>query len=274
METETIRVAGKELEIRRIAGERSKSPAIVFLHEGLGSIALWRDFPDRLCARTGFAGAVYSRYGNGFSQPLDEPRDVEYMHREALEALPELLDKLELERPVLFGHSDGASIALIFAAAHPESVASLVLEAPHVFVEPLSVQSIAAIGAEFRAGSLRERMSRYHRDVDRTFSGWNDIWLAPAFLEWDITAMLPAVVAPALCIQGEEDEYGTLAQIAAIADGSRGPVDRLVLSQCGHAPHRDRAQYVESAAAEWLLALNTPDAVGSVRPTASRSEKR
>ncbi len=270
MENGTIRIAGRNLEIRRIAGKRSQAPAIVFLHEGLGSIALWRDFPDRLCAKSGFPGVVYSRYGNGFSETLEEHRAIEYMHREALDALPELVEKLALHRPIFFGHSDGASIAAIFAAAYPEQVSALVLEAPHVFVEALSVQSIAAIGERFRNSSLRERMARYHRDVDRTFFGWNDIWLAPAFLEWDITAMLPAIKAPALCIQGSDDEYGTLAQIDMIAKESGGPVDRLVLSGCGHSPHRDRADYVESAAAEWIA--STSGGPGSARPTASHSE--
>ncbi len=158
-----------------------------------------------------------------------------------------------VERPILFGHSDGASIALIFAGTFPERVRALALEAPHVFVEAISVRSIAEIGQEFRSGQLRERMMRYHADVDRTFFGWNDVWLSPQFADWNITASLATLRSPALCIQGSGDEYGTLAQLDAIATASPSPVDRLILSGCGHSPHRDRAQLVVSASADWIL---------------------
>lgn len=272
MNSETLRIAGKSLEFRRIEGA-IREPAIVFLHEGLGSIALWKDFPDRVCARTGCPGVVYSRYGNGFSEVLQGPRDARYMHSEALDALPELLAALDLHRPVLYGHSDGASIALIFAAAYPESVSALVLEAPHVFVEPLSINSISEIGKVFSEGMLRERMSRYHADVDRTFFGWNDIWLSDQFRDWNITALLPKINAPMLCVQGVNDEYGTPAQIDAIADGVRGSVDRLILDRCGHSPHRDRAAYVEAAAAQWIReAISTKGVPDSAQPTANRLE--
>ena len=245
----------------------------MFLHEGLGSVALWRDFPDRVCARTGRRGLIYSRYGNGFSDVLEDPRNVQYMHAEALEVLPELLEAFGLSRPILFGHSDGASIAIIYAAAHPSSVSGLILEAPHVFVEPLSVQSISEIGETYELGKLRERMARYHKDADRTFFGWNDIWLSQEFRDWDITSYLPRITAPALCIQGKDDEYGTLAQIDAIAGNVSSTIDRLILDGCGHSPHRDRGGYVERAAADWIREeLSTPDALGSVRPTENRSE--
>ena len=271
-EAQTIRVAGRSIEFRLIGGDES-APAIVFLHEGLGSVGLLRDFPDRVCACTGCPGFVYSRHGNGFSDVLESARDVQYMHAEALDVLPELLNVFSLTRPVLFGHSDGASIALIFAAMHPSSVSGLVLEAPHVFVEPISVQSISEIGVTYRQGELRERMVRYHKDVDRTFFGWNDIWLSPEFREWNITSLLPQIAAPALCIQGKDDEYGTLAQIDAIAKNASSSVDRLILDRCGHSPHRDRAGYVERAAAEWICEeLSTRDVLDSARPTVNRSE--
>ena len=245
----------------------------MFLHEGLGSVALWRDFPDRVCARAGRRGLIYSRHGNGFSDVLENPRNVQYMHAEALEVLPELLEAFGLSRPILFGHSDGASIAIICAATHPSAVSGLILEAPHVFVEPFSVQSISEIGETYELGKLRERMARYHKDVDRTFFGWNDIWLSPEFRDWDITSYLPRITAPVLCIQGKDDEYGTLAQIDAIAGNVPSTVDRLILDGCGHSPHRDRAGYVERAAADWIREeLSTPDALGSVRPTENRSE--
>lgn len=225
----------------------------MFLHEGLGSLGLWRDFPDRLCASIGYAGLVYSRYGNGYSSVLEERRDVTYMHDEARIALPRLLDELDIASPVLYGQSDGASIALIFAAQYPGRARALVLEAPHAFVEALSIQSIAAIGETFRSGALRERMRKHHADVERTFFGWNDIWLDPKFASWRITELLPSIVAPALCIQGKDDEYGTLAQIDTIARSNGGRVDRVVLDACRHAPHRERPQFVAGMSARWLV---------------------
>lgn len=215
---------------------------------------------------------MYSRYGNGFSDVLDEARDTYYMHDEGLAVLPALLDRFEIERPILVGHSDGASIAILYAGAHPENVAGLVLEAPHVFVEDLSVRSIAEIGRSFVASDLRGRMAKYHADVDSTFRGWNDIWLHPAFRSWTIESSLPQISAPALCIQGEDDEYGTLAQLDAIARGSGGSVDRLVLAACGHAPHRDRPAVVLAAIAGWLA--STVDVLDSVPRRARRSERR
>ena len=189
------------------------------------------------------------------------------MHEEARDALPHLLDALDIERAVFFGQSDGASIALIFASLYPERASALILEAPHVFVEPCSIQSIAAIGETFRSSTLRGRMRKHHADVDRTFFGWNDIWLHPDFRSWCITELLPRIVAPALCIQGTEDEYGTLAQLEAIARSSGGRVDRVVLDGCGHAPHRDRPEFVTGFSARWLLELdlNTRDGLDSVR---------
>jgi pimeloyl-ACP methyl ester carboxylesterase len=247
-----VRIAGHTLEIVHTRATRAGAPTLVFLHEGLGSVALWRDFPARLAARTGFGTLVYSRYGNGFSDVLDAPRDVTYMHDEALVVLPELLAELQIERPVLFGHSDGASIALIYAGAFPENVAALIVEAPHVVVEDLSVASIAAIGEAFRTTALREKMSRYHADVDATFFGWNDIWLSPAFRSWSIVDRLETISAPAFAIQGAGDEYGTLEQLELLAAHSGGVTDRLVLAGCGHAPHRERTGLVEQFTAAWL----------------------
>ncbi len=171
LEHASIVVEGRRLEFRTIEGAIG-APTIVFLHEGLGSADLWRGFPDGLCARLGYGGLVYSRYGNGFSQPLERARTPEYMHEEARIALPGLLDALEIQRAILFGHSDGASIALIFAAAQPERASALVAEAPHVFVESISIESIGSLGTTYREGALRERMRPHHADVDRTFFGW------------------------------------------------------------------------------------------------------
>lgn len=184
---------------------------------------------------------------------LLEPRTIEYMHHEALVVLPELLATTNVERPILVGHSDGASIALIYAAAFPDRVRALVLEAPHVVVEDISVASIAAIGEAYRTTPLREKMAPYHTDVDATFYGWNDIWLAPEFRSWSIVEMLPSIVAPALALQGVDDEYGSLSQLDLLSDASGGSTDRLILANCGHAPHRDRSAFVEDALAQWIL---------------------
>ena len=235
-----LTIGGRELELLWIPGEAEDVPPMVFLHEGLGSVRLWKDVPRRLVEATGASALVYSRYGNGYSAVLEEPRAPAYMHDEALMVLPELLDRLEIREPVLVGHSDGASIAIIHAAEHP--VSALVLEAPHVFVEDLSVRSIAAIREPYVHGGLRERLGRHHADVDKTFYGWNEVWLSPAFRDWNIEEYAARVGAPTLLLQGADDEYGTRAQLEAIRRLSPGAVDELLLADCGHAPHRDRPE--------------------------------
>lgn len=249
---ERIEIDERELEFVRIPARRRGLPVLVFLHEGLGSLALWRGFPAALAERTGCGAIVYSRYGNGYSTALREPRPPSYMHEEALATLPRLLEATDVEDAVLFGQSDGGSIALVFAAEHPRVVRALVLEAPHLYVEELSVRSIAAIRTEYETTGLRARMARYHADVDRTFYGWNDIWLAPEFREWNVESYAARVRAPVLAVQGLDDEYGTPAQIDALARRTPASVDRLLLARCGHSPHRDRAALVESATAAWL----------------------
>jgi len=241
-----LRVDGVELETEEIAGAE---PALVFLHEGLGSVALWRDFPARLAAATGRRALIYSRAGHGFSDLPDADRTPRFMHDEALDVLPELLRTAGIERPVLVGHSDGGSIALIHASAHP--VSGLVLLAPHVFVEDLSVASIQEARITFETTDLGERMARYHRDAERTFRLWNDIWLAPEFRSWNIEDVLGDVSAPTLLIQGANDQYGTLAQIEAIERGVQGRVQRAVLD-CRHAPHLEAPDETLAAAAAFL----------------------
>jgi pimeloyl-ACP methyl ester carboxylesterase len=241
-----LNVAGVKLETEEIAGAE---PALVFLHEGLGSVALWRDFPARLAAATGRRALIYSRAGHGFSDLPDGDRTPRFMHEEALDVLPELLRVAGIERPVLVGHSDGGSIALIHASAHP--VSGLVLLAPHVFVEELSVASIQEARTTFETTDLGERMGRYHRDAERTFRLWNDIWLAHEFRSWNIEDVLSGVSAPTLLIQGANDQYGTLAQIEAIERGVRGPVQRAVLD-CRHAPHVEAPDDTLAAAAAFL----------------------
>jgi pimeloyl-ACP methyl ester carboxylesterase len=251
MRTEQVAVAGVTLETIVVEGAR-EAPALVFLHEGLGSAALWRDFPLRLHDATGATAVIYSRAGNGFSSVLERPREPSYMHDEARIVLPALLRALEIERPVLVGHSDGASIALIYAGEYPGAVRGVAAIAPHVFVEDVSIASIAAIGVRYRDDAeLRARMARHHADVDRTFFGWNDAWLSPRFRSWNIESFIGAIEAPVLCVQGTADEYGTLAQIDAIARRASRSVDRVVLGGCGHAPQRERPQTVAAAATAW-----------------------
>ncbi|TAM86629.1 alpha/beta hydrolase [bacterium] len=240
---------------------------MVFLHEGLGSVRLWRDVPRRLAEATGACALVYSRYGNGYSAVLEEPRAPEYMHDEALVVLPALLDRLGIRKPVLVGHSDGASIAIIYAAEHP--VSALVLEAPHVFVEDASVRSIAAIREPYANGGLRERLGRHHADVDKTFYGWNDIWLSPAFHDWNIEEYAARVSAPTLLLQGVDDEYGTRAQLEAVRRASAGAVDELLLAGCGHAPHRDRPDLAIPAMAAFIRSRFTGPAERTSRTAAS-----
>jgi pimeloyl-ACP methyl ester carboxylesterase len=254
MQREFVTAGGHRLEYQRIDG-RADAPCLVFLHEGLGSVALWRDFPAKLAQAAGAPAVVYSRHGYGASDRLTAPRDVDYMHREALDTLPALRAALGLGEVILIGHSDGASIALIHAGSGRWPVRALILEAPHVFVEDVSVESIAAARTAYAATDLRRRLERYHGDVDGAFRGWNDIWLAPAFRRWNIEEHLPGVRTPVLAIQGADDEYGTLAQIEAIARGVAGPFERLVLANCRHSPHRDQEEAVLAAMTGFIARL-------------------
>jgi pimeloyl-ACP methyl ester carboxylesterase len=248
-----VEVDGARLEVRRWPGAEAGAP-LVLLHEGLGSVSTWRDFPAALANRTQSTVVAYSRAGYGGSTVVTTPRDTAYMHHEAAVVLPELLERLGIERPILFGHSDGASIALIFAGRYPDGVAALVLEAPHVFVEDVTVASIARIGAAYAEDPrLRSSLERHHADADATFNGWNRIWLDPAFRTWSIENELDAIRAPALVIQGRDDEYGTFAQVDAIA-AHLPSVEVASLERCGHAPHRDARETVLERVASFLSA--------------------
>jgi pimeloyl-ACP methyl ester carboxylesterase len=245
-----VNVRGRSLEYRRIAAAVD-SPTLVFLHEGLGSINQWRDFPARIVAGTGLSAIVYARYGHGQSDVLQQPHGVDFMHRDALESLPEFLRQLGIERPILIGHSDGASIALIYAGAgHP--LQGLVAMAPHVFVEDISIQGIVAAKRAFETTDLPQKLARYHRDPLKTFYGWNDVWLAPEFRSWNIEGSLPAIKCPLLAIQGYGDEYGSMAQVDAIARQVSGPVEMLKLEHCGHSPQQDQPEIVARAIVEFV----------------------
>ncbi len=254
-----IAAGGRALRIehRWIAAAHRAAPLMIFLHEGLGSVSMWRDFPDRLCAATGLRGLVYSRPGYGRSTPraAGERWAPDFMHRQANEVLPALLRALDVDvqrqPPWLFGHSDGGSIAMLHAAA--PRVAGTVVLAPHIVVEDLSVRSIAATRQAYQAGDLRARLARHHDDPDSAFWGWNDIWLDPAFRSWSIEADIAALGGPLLAVQGLDDEYGTLEQIRGIA--RRVPQARLLeLPDCGHSPHRDQPAALIAAVQGFIAA--------------------
>lgn len=249
-----IGLAGGQVEYQLIHSGTQSGRCIVMLHEGLGSLAMWRDFPGQVAHATGCDVLVYSRFGYGQSAPAGGPRAVDYMHREALQVLPELLDRLRIKQPVLLGHSDGGSIALIHAGGAGRSVAGLILMAPHVLVEDISISGIEAAREAYLQTDLRARLGRYHADVDATFRGWNDIWLSPAFRDWNIEEYLPAIACPILAIQGEDDEYGSMDQLARIArqaSGS-GDIDLLRLEDCRHSPHKDQQQAVLEAITRFI----------------------
>lgn len=237
----------RQVDIEHLWVNRSPAidarPLLVFLHEGLGSVSMWRDFPQALCEACDLPGLVYSRPGYGLSTPRmdNEAWGPDFMHRQALEVLPALLAALRIDQPiVLFGHSDGGSIALLFAAHHPERVKACVVAAPHLFVEEVAVQSITQARIAYEHGDLREKLARHHRNPDSAFLGWNDAWLSPAFLDWNLEAEVRKITAPVLAVQGEQDEYGTMKQIRKIAE--LAPQTRLLeLAHCGHSPHRDQA---------------------------------
>jgi pimeloyl-ACP methyl ester carboxylesterase len=239
----TVTVGGLRVEVAELAGDEARR-ALVLLHEGLGSVGLWRDFPGALAAATGRRVVAYSRFGHGRSDPPPAPRTPAFFHSEALEVLPELLAAVGAPEPLLVGHSDGGSIALVHASAHP--VAGLVLLAPHVVVEDITVDAIRETRREFEEGALRERMARHHDDPDAAFHGWCDVWLDPAFRAWSLEDDAALVTAPALLVQGADDPYGSLQQLDRIEARVRGPVRRLVVPG-GHSPHLEQPQAVVEA---------------------------
>jgi pimeloyl-ACP methyl ester carboxylesterase len=263
------------LEYRWVGVADRTAPLLVFMHEGLGSASMWKGFPAQLCDEGGFRGLVYSRAGYGRSTPRPHGQrwTPDYMHRQALEALPAFLAAVgvdaQTEPPWLFGHSDGASIALIHAAAYPEAIAGLVVQAPHIFVEDLSIHSIEQARYAYGSTDLRKKLSRHHRDVDSAFWGWNDIWLDPAFRHWNIEALLPAIRVPVLAIQGHNDEYGTMAQVEELA-AKIPQAEVLKLEDCAHSPHRDQPAAVIAATIDFVRRNQS----ARVRPSQPQRERR
>ena len=243
------------IEHRFVGVADARAPLMIFLHEGLGSVAMWKDFPARLCEVTGLRGLVYSRPGYGRSTPraADEQWLPDFMHRQAHEVLPALLEALGIDvqqqPPWLFGHSDGASIALLHAARHP--VEGLVVVAPHLFVEAMSVVSIELARNAYTDGTLKAGLARYHQDPDSAFHGWNGVWLSAAFRAWNIEADIAGITAPLLAVQGVDDEYGTLAQVRRIPLAVPH-AQLLEIAACRHSPHRDQPEVLTAAVAAFL----------------------
>ena len=265
-----VKIGNHQLEYAWYGPRPEQAPTLVFLHEGLGCVAMWREFPERVVERTECGALVYSRAGYGNSDPIDLPRPVRFMHDEALITLPQVLDSFEVREAILVGHSDGGSIALIYAGGsnppcidntenkrtlvfHKTKLRGLILEAPHVFAEELGIDSIRTIAEEYRNGQLRGRLERYHgKNVDCAFWGWNQVWLDPAFQSWNIEEYLPHIRVPILLIQGEDDQYGTLHQIKAIESGCAEAVRTVMLADCGHSPHFDQPERTLEAITSFL----------------------
>jgi pimeloyl-ACP methyl ester carboxylesterase len=232
------------------------APTIVFLHEGLGSISQWRGFPAELSSRLGCGALVYNRCGHGRSDAPNGPRTTRFMHEEAITVLPRLVDMFEIRRPVVVGHSDGASIALIFAGSGAGDPFGLILEAPHVFVEDVTVNRIAELRDLYRTTDLRTRLARHHgANVDTLFESWTDVWLRPQFRRWNIEQYLPDVTCPTLIIQGKQDEYGTDRHVNALLSTLGGRCEGVMLEQCGHSPHIDQRATVSDLIVRFVRGL-------------------
>ena len=252
--THLVTVQGRRLEYRRWPGATPDAATMVFLHEGLGSVSMWGDFPARAARATGCTVVAYSRFGYGHSDARVASYPVEYMQEEAQAVLPEFLERLEIAEPILFGHSNGAEIAIIHAGTN-ERVKGLVVEAPHVFLEDVTFNAIAAAKVAFETTDLPRKLARHHADAEMAFRGWNDIWLHPDFQQWSIEEYLPRIKCPVLAIQGSDDEYGTMVHIETIASQVRGPVELVKLEGCGHSPHRDQPNAVLEALTRFVATL-------------------
>ena len=253
-----LTIAGQQLELSRLHNEHEGRLPVLFLHQGLGCVELWGPYPGRLAQRLKLPGFVYSRLGYGRSAPVERPRPLDFLEREAFDTLPRVVDALQLTEVAIVGHSDGASIALLFAARHPERVRWAVLEAPHVFVEPETIEGARRAVHDYRYGDLRTRLARYHRDVDGAFWGWADAWLDPRFATWNIEHHLAGVEAPLLMLQGRDDAFGTEEQLRAISARVSGPTTVHLLDDCGHEPHRQQPELCLAAVERFVSELADP----------------
>ncbi len=255
-------VAGKSLEYACFGPPPDTAPTLVLLHEGLGCVRLWRDFPQKLADLTGFGVFAYSRSGYGQSDLAELPRPLDYMTREAVDVLPDLLDRIGLQRGVLLGHSDGATIAAIYAGSvEDHRIRGLILMAPHFFTESIALAAISEARITYETGGLPKRMAKYHRDPDHTFCGWSDSWLHPGFKAWNVTDVIDYLRIPVLAIQGNDDKYGTYAQIQELEQRSYAPVDVALLDACHHAPHLDQPVKTCAAIADFLARLQRIDRI-------------
>ena len=254
-----VTIGGRQLDCQRIGAPRAGGATLVFLHEGLGSIGLWKNFPSQLASACGLDALVYSRQGSGHSAPLEAPRKPDYMHIEALQVLPSLLQHLDIRRPLLVGHSDGGSIALIYGGQFAAAPVGIIAIAPHLFVESMGVASIAAAKVAYETTDLRARLARHHSNVDNTFYGWNDIWLNPDFLAWNIEDYVARIRCPVLAVQGCDDEYGTMRQIDRIAELAP-QAELLKLPECRHSPHREQPDALIAACERFVRECVMPAA--------------
>jgi len=255
-----VKAAGHRLRLRKLSRTEGDSqdgrPTLVFLHEGLGSIEMWHDFPAILAETTACDCLIYDRWGHGRSDALDVQRTLRYVHHEALDSLPEVLNHSNVDDAILIGHSDGGSIALIFAAEYPEILRGIITEAAHVFVEEITLEGIREALDIYNNTDLKQRLARYHgTNTEKIFRAWHETWLQPEFKSWDIQDCLPKVKCPVLVIQGEDDQYGTAAQVEAIAHQVTGPSKVLLLPNCAHIPHRESKDRVAQEMTEFILGL-------------------
>jgi pimeloyl-ACP methyl ester carboxylesterase len=251
-----VTAAGYRLQLRQVAGKRPEAPALLFLHEGLGTIAMWGDVPDALCEATGCPSVIYERPGYGGSDPRPLPWPSDVLEQEAEIVLPALLEALRVERPVLIGHSDGGTIALMYAAAFPTRVRAVVTLAAHVVLDELTAAGLAALERSWREGSLRRDLEKLHGPAaDALFRGWSGLWRDPARRDWSIVDRLPRITCPMLAIQGSDDEYGLPAQLHAIVDGVAGPAERALIPDCAHDPHHQARTVVLEKIAGFVRSL-------------------
>lgn len=250
-------IDGTPLEVVWYGRPPGAAPTIIFLHEGLGSVKMWRDFPQQLADATGCSALVYSRRGYGQSGPAPLPRPTRYLHREGLVVLPELIEKMGVQQHIVLGHSDGGSIALVYAggAARP-GLLGVITEAAHVFNEPIIPPAIRAAVQQYEQGDLRGKLARFHHDVDNAFRGWSDTWLSDEFWHWNLEEYLPGIRVPLLVIQGEQDQYGTVRQVDAIVRQSGGPAEKLLLPDCAHTPHREAAAPALAAMQRFIASVS------------------